>query len=193
MGLTTRLPFPPSGTCKLWSLQSGELIRSYKPHAERAVDVAFHPDYTSDALNAPCPSPSPSESLELSTVHFASGGVDNLINLYSAARTEPVGVLRGHNARLSRVLLCQNRTSLFSTSFDTSWRLWDLETQTDVLVQDGHAHPVYGIALHPDCSLVVTGDLVGNGRLWDLRTGHCIWDLVGHVKQILALDFSPNG
>ncbi len=31
------------------------------------------------------------------------------------------------------------------------------------------------------------------GRVWDLRTGRCIMFLEGHLKSILAVDFSPNG
>ena len=57
----------------------------------------------------------------------------------------------------------------------------------------GHSRGVYGLAFHPDGSLVATGDLGGIGQLWDLRSGKCIMPLVGHVKQILSIDFSPNG
>ena len=35
--------------------------------------------------------------------------------------------------------------------------------------------------------------LDGFGRVWDLRTGRCIMFLEGHLKSILAVDFSPNG
>lgn len=31
------------------------------------------------------------------------------------------------------------------------------------------------------------------GRVWDCRTGRSVLTLEGHVKQILALDFSKNG
>ena len=31
------------------------------------------------------------------------------------------------------------------------------------------------------------------GRIWDLRSGHSILALEGHVKTILSIDFSPNG
>ena len=31
------------------------------------------------------------------------------------------------------------------------------------------------------------------GRVWDCRTGRSVLTLEGHVKQILALDFSCNG
>ena len=33
----------------------------------------------------------------------------------------------------------------------------------------------------------------GAGRVWDLRSGKCIMLLDGHLKNVLALDFSPNG
>ena len=31
------------------------------------------------------------------------------------------------------------------------------------------------------------------GRLWDMRTGRSVMVMEGHVRGILALDFSPNG
>ncbi|KAF8764802.1 U4/U6 small nuclear ribonucleoprotein Prp4 like protein [Argiope bruennichi] len=31
------------------------------------------------------------------------------------------------------------------------------------------------------------------GRVWDLRTGRCIWFLNGHQNSVLTICFSPNG
>jgi WD40 repeat protein len=31
------------------------------------------------------------------------------------------------------------------------------------------------------------------GRVWDCRTGRSVHVLEGHIKQILSLDFAPNG
>lgn len=31
------------------------------------------------------------------------------------------------------------------------------------------------------------------GRLWDCRTGRSIFVLQGHVKQVIAVDFAPDG
>ena len=47
--------------------------------------------------------------------------------------------------------------------------------------------------MHPDGSLLFTGDLGGLGALWDLRIGKCILHFAGHVKSILSADFSANG
>ncbi|KAJ1978733.1 hypothetical protein H4R34_003096 [Dimargaris verticillata] len=82
---------------------------------------------------------------------------------------------------------------LATTSFDTTWRLWDTATQQELLLQEGHSKEVFGLAIHPDGSLVATGGFDGIGKLWDLRTGRSIFDLTGHVKEIYQLDFSPNG
>lgn len=31
------------------------------------------------------------------------------------------------------------------------------------------------------------------GRVWDLRTGRCVMFLEGHLKEVYAVNFSPNG
>lgn len=52
---------------------------------------------------------------------------------------------------------------------------------------------MYTGTLHPDGSLLFTGDLGGFGMVWDLRIGRGILPLTGHVKGILSSDFSSNG
>jgi U4/U6 small nuclear ribonucleoprotein PRP4 len=47
--------------------------------------------------------------------------------------------------------------------------------------------------LHPDGSLLFTGDLGGSGMIWDLRTGKSIIPILGHVKQLISSAFSENG
>ena len=86
---------------------------------------------------------------------------------------------------------------LLSVSYDKTWRLWDMSrwgsSSAEILCQTGHSRAIYTGSLHPDGSLFFTGDLGGVGMVWDLRTGKGILPLVGHVKGILASDFSWNG
>jgi U4/U6 small nuclear ribonucleoprotein PRP4 len=82
---------------------------------------------------------------------------------------------------------------LVSTSHDMSWRLWDIATSTELLLQEGHSRPTYGVSMHPDGSLVATSDLGGVVRVWDLRSGKCVMPLTGHGKQVCSLDFHPKG
>ena len=104
-----------------------------------------------------------------------------------------VRTLSGHAARLSTVGWHPSGRWVGSSSYDTTWRLWDVESGVELLLQEGHAAPVYALAFHPDGSLVASGDLSGAGRLWDLRSGRAIWSLAGHTKQLVSLDFSPCG
>lgn len=105
----------------------------------------------------------------------------------------PLAVLRGHSDRCSRLAFHPSGRYVASTSFDKSWRLWDLGAQKELLKQPGHAEATYAAAFHPDGSLLVSGDLGGVGQLWDLRTGKSIVALTGHAKQMLAADFHPGG
>ncbi len=50
-------------------------------------------------------------------------------------------------------------------------RLWDIEKKHALLLQEGHAGEVTGLAFHPDGSLISTSDTGGVVRVWDLRTG----------------------
>lgn len=101
--------------------------------------------------------------------------------------------LSGHTLRLASVAWHPSGAVVGTTSYDRTWRLWDVETGTELMLQEGHAREVYPIAFHPDGSLVATGDLGGVGRVWDLRSGKAVFTLKGHAKQLIALDWSPNG
>jgi len=45
-------------------------------------------------------------------------------------------------------------------SYDTSWRLWDVETTEELLLQEGHSREVYAIKFQIDGALVATGYLI---------------------------------
>ncbi|PIK40496.1 putative U4/U6 small nuclear ribonucleoprotein Prp4 [Apostichopus japonicus] len=43
------------------------------------------------------------------------------------------------------------------------------------------------------CALQTPLGMDAFGRVWDLRTGRCIMFMEGHLKSVLAINFSPNG
>ena len=78
---------------------------------------------------------------------------------------EELATLRGHAARLGRVAFHPSGRYVATTSFDHTWRLWDVETGgTQLLLQDGLWKECYGIGMHPDGSLCATTDFGGTVR-----------------------------
>jgi U4/U6 small nuclear ribonucleoprotein PRP4 len=108
---------------------------------------------------------------------------------------------KGHAARLAKVAIHPTGRYVGTTSFDTTWRLWDVErgsssvggetNETELLLQDGHDKAVFGIDFHPDGSLCATSDFGGVVRLWDLRTSKSIHVMTGtHAGRVLCTQFA---
>ena len=66
---------------------------------------------------------------------------------------------QGHDERLGRVAFHPMGRHVGTASFDETWRLWDVETCSSLLEQEGHSRPVYTVAFHPDGSLAASGGL----------------------------------
>lgn len=106
---------------------------------------------------------------------------------------EEIACLKGHKARLCKVKFHPSGLHIVTTSFDHTWRMWDVETGAQLLLQDGHWKETYGIGMHIDGSLCSTTDFAGIVQLWDLRSGKNISHFKGHAKRVLCSEFSPNG
>ena len=67
--------------------------------------------------------------------------------------------LEGHTDRLGRIAFHPMGHHLATASFDMTWRLWDIETGTCLLEQEGHSRSVYTVAFQCDGSLAASGGL----------------------------------
>jgi U4/U6 small nuclear ribonucleoprotein PRP4 len=106
----------------------------------------------------------------------------------------PVRTLKGHSSAVASCCFHPYLDTVATASHDFSWRLWDIETGAELLLQDGHIKECSGIAFHPDGSLAMSTDSGGVAMLWDLRSGHMIQGFQGHIKKITGVDFHPvNG
>jgi U4/U6 small nuclear ribonucleoprotein PRP4 len=187
-----------SGTIKLWDGSSPELnlvAQKTLAHEDRIMGLALMPQE------------SPSESTMLATA-----SIDKTAKLWKVQRRDAVMTdsddkedtshlfsiqevahLQGHAARLCSVAFHPQGDFVATTSFDHTWRLWDVETGSEVLLQDGHWKEVYGVGFHTDGSLCSTTDFGGVVQVWDLRTGKSICHFLGHANRALCTEFSPNG
>ena len=201
------------GLCSVWDTETYNRHCKMKGHTERVVDVATCPNASDGADTLSFASSSVDGTAILwprgPRADFAGGEAMDVDDgdepdaalPHTAVRrrkkdvtyVKPLAVLSGHKDRLGRLGGHPSGRFLGTTSYDRTWRLWDVEVGKELLLQEGHAREVYGIAFHPDGSLVCTTSLSSNGRLWDLRSGKSIMSLCGHAKPALTVDFSPNG
>jgi U4/U6 small nuclear ribonucleoprotein PRP4 len=181
--------------------------RGWQAHADRATDVAWWPGITGEAALAQAAETGAAAAGTAgagadmeedrgggpSTLALATGGAEGAACLWSA-RGDLLRRLEGHTDRLARLSFHPSGALLATASFDGCWRLWDSETGSCLLEQEGHSRAVYCVAMnHPDGSLACSVGLDAHARLWDLRTGRCVSVLKGHVAQALSADFCPDG
>lgn len=163
-----------TGYCRLWDV-TGECTSTIKAHTERLSDLIWNPKDNSEGAN------------------FITTGCDMYIRMWNKDGLKISSFPIEHTNRISKMVWHPYQDIFFSTSFDKTWCMWDLETNQTILKQPGHENAVYGVAIHPDGGLLATSDLSGNIRLWDIRKGQHVWGINKHVKQVLSLDFSPKG
>jgi len=184
-----------SGTIKLWNgsnLELNQVGEKTMAHEDRIMGAALHQQSDSSAILA-------TASIDLTAKLWKiqsssdSMAVDDGEETASNFTLEEAAVLKGHATRLCSVAFHPMGHHVGTTSYDHTWRLWDVETGAEVLLQDGHWKEVYGIGFHKDGSLCSTTDFGGVVQLWDMRTGKSICHFLGHAKRVLCTEFSSNG
>jgi general transcriptional corepressor TUP1 len=101
----------------------------------------------------------------------------------------------GHDQDIYSLDFARNGRLIASGSGDRTVRLWDIETNQQVLqllIDDG----VTTVAISPDNRYVAAGSLDKSVRVWDTSTGFLVERLegdVGHKDSVYSVAFAPNG
>ena len=130
-------------------------------HSDRVGGVAWHPQATL----------SQSEG----SANLVSGAGDACVNVWSLNRfatsphvsvftpihplshsETPISVMKGHQDRICRVAFHPSGNYVASASFDTTWRLWDINTSKEILLQEGHSREVYAVEFQDDGALAAS-------------------------------------
>lgn len=119
--------------------------------------------------------------------------------------------MKGHQARVCRVAFHPSGDYVASASFDTTWRLWDVNTSKELLLQEGHSKEVYSVEFQHDGALAASGWVCNFKSMqakltvrWSgdstrsVVSGICVqedlpWFSMDTFRQYFRLGFHPMG
>lgn len=101
-------------------------------------------------------------------------------------------LLLGHADEVWGVDFSPDGRQAVSSSEDSTIRLWDVATGTELRTLDGHTDGVDRVVWSHDGRYLLSGALDGTVRLWDAASGAELRVFVGHTDGVRSVAFSPD-
>jgi len=130
---------------------------------------------------------SPDESI------IAVGCDDNSIKLWDVSSGEKIGLLDGHNNKVSSLAFSADGEILVSGSYDKSICLWEIRRRRMVRQLCFHNDWVRSIACSPKGNVFASGSWDETICLWNLDSQEIISMLKRHKNRVISVVFSPQG
>ena len=71
--------------------------------------------------------------------------------------------------------------------------VWEWQSESYILRQQGHAFPPTALAYSPDGQTIVTGGDDSRVKLWNVASGFCYVTFTEHTAPVTAVQFGTNG
>ncbi|KAF9344479.1 hypothetical protein BGX26_004321, partial [Mortierella sp. AD094] len=99
----------------------------------------------------------------------------------------------GHGRWVRGVVYSPKGDRIASGSYDSTVRLWDVDTGECVHTLQGHGDLVCSVVYSPKGDRIASGSNDKTLRLWDVDTGKCVHTLRGHGDLVRSVVYSPKG
>lgn len=124
--------------------------------------------------------------------YLATGSRDGIARIFTIAdgKLKYDSFLKGHNGAIRDVRFSPNGTTLLTSSWDRTAKLWDYKSQKPLYTLIGHHQELYKASFVPNRPKVITTSEDGSAKLWDLSIKSSLQTFGQHQCKIQALDIS---
>ena len=116
--------------------------------------------------------------LGLSTLNnletLASASMDKTIRLWDCSTGRHRRTLEGHEKGVRSLAYNEDYRFLISGGFDYDALVWNPYVERLILRLHGHTAPLCGVEVIPDTPQIITADVSGVVKVWDIRTFACV-------------------
>jgi WD40 repeat protein len=134
-----------SSTVKVWNLETGAEVQSFRGHTARVNSVAI-----------------------VDAQRVVSGSDDHTVRVWDLESGQPLSVLSGHDAKVNAVAAFAGRKLVVSASDDCDVRVWDVTTK-GLLATYTLESPVLTCVGSPETPEIVVGDRSGLVHFFSLE------------------------
>ena len=113
----------------------------------------------------------------------------NIRKMKGGNSDKPKRVFIGHTGLVTSVSFSPDGKYICSGSYDTTVRLWDIETGNIIRTFNNDGN-VRSVSFSPDGKTICLGSLDNTVKLWNVNTGEIIRTLTGHIRLVPSNVFS---
>jgi WD40 repeat protein len=122
-----------------------------------------------------------------------SGGFDHTAIIWDVEGRKLLHRLGGHAGEIYGVAFTPDGQRVVTVSYDTSVRLSRVADGSLIAELKGHKDKIRSLALRLSDGMIASGDVAGEIRFWDGRTGQFLRTLGNQRTGVGSLVFSPDG
>jgi WD40 repeat protein len=159
------------GLSFIWDVETGELIQYGRFGVEIGVGVFWNPDSTMIAS-------------------IGSGGKNAFV--WSAETGKILFALPEHQDFTTSVVWNPTGTRLATSALDNTIRIWDVETQEEILLLEAESQ-IYWVDWSPDGSSLASANRDGTIQIWDATNGELLSIINTGAGSIEIVLWSPDG
>ncbi|HCF27228.1 MAG TPA: hypothetical protein DEV81_08500 [Cyanobacteria bacterium UBA11049] len=200
-------------TIKIWQLNTGKLIRSFKGDSGAISSVAISADgnflaagshdtpksnvkvwnlKTGNLIHTLLGHHKPVNSIAISPDAQILASASNKIKIWHLHKGDRLCTL-WHSYTVNSAAISPDSSILASGSSDSKIRLWNPLSGELLRTLTGHSDEVKSVAISPDGQTLISGSADTRIKIWRLSTGKLLHTLTGHSAQVNSVAISPDG